>query len=119
MPKPGSSSIEALPEGVFRRSSVASSVTRAGPADPLRYGSANEHNAPVPRCSWLEECEKAASVAFHDRYPAIGYVTPTDKDKRAGREKVIWAERTRKLAAAAAWRGSARALVTATAAPRA
>jgi putative transposase len=40
-------------------------------------------------------------------HSAIGYVTPADK--LAGREKAIWSERKRKLAAAEARRGAAHA----------
>ena len=38
-----------------------------------RLGTPNRHNAPVPRSFWLEDWEKAAIVAFHDRYPLEGY----------------------------------------------
>jgi transposase InsO family protein len=38
-----------------------------------RYGKVNEHNAWVPRDFWLEEWEKRAILAFHDRYPLEGY----------------------------------------------
>ena len=38
-----------------------------------RLGTPNRHNAPIPRSSWLEDWEKAAIVAFHDRYPLEGY----------------------------------------------
>ncbi|WP_063633241.1 transposase [Singulisphaera acidiphila] len=38
-----------------------------------RLGIPNRHNAPIPRSSWLEDWEKAAIVAFHDRYPLEGY----------------------------------------------
>jgi putative transposase len=38
-----------------------------------RLGIPNRHNASLPRSSWLEEWEKAAIVAFHDRYPLEGY----------------------------------------------
>ena len=33
----------------------------------------NQHNAPIPCSSWLEDWEKAAIVAFHDRHPLEGY----------------------------------------------
>src|SRR5262249_43989188 len=38
-----------------------------------RLETPNRHNAPIPRPSWLENWEKAAIVAFHDRYPLEGY----------------------------------------------
>jgi transposase InsO family protein len=38
-----------------------------------RLGTPNRHNAPVPRSFWLEDWEKAAIVAFQDRYPLEGY----------------------------------------------
>jgi transposase InsO family protein len=38
-----------------------------------RYGKVNEHNAWIPRDHWLEEAEKTAIVAFHDRHPLEGY----------------------------------------------
>lgn len=38
-----------------------------------RLGTPNRHNAPIPRSSRLEDWEKAAIVAFHDRYPLEGY----------------------------------------------
>jgi putative transposase len=38
-----------------------------------RLGSPNQHNATVPRDFWLEDCEKAAIIAFHDLYPSEGY----------------------------------------------
>jgi hypothetical protein len=38
-----------------------------------RYGKVNEHNALVPRDWWLEEWEKQAILAYHDRYPLNGY----------------------------------------------
>ena len=38
-----------------------------------RYGKVNEHNADVPRDNWVTDEEKAAIVAFHDRYPLEGY----------------------------------------------
>ena len=38
-----------------------------------RLGTPNRHNAPIPRSSWLEDWEKAAIVAFHDRHPLDGY----------------------------------------------
>jgi hypothetical protein len=38
-----------------------------------RLGTPNRHNSPIPRSSWLEDWEKAAIVAFHDRYPLEGY----------------------------------------------
>ena len=38
-----------------------------------RLGTPNQHNAPIPRSFWLEDWEKAAIVAFHDRYPLEGY----------------------------------------------
>ncbi len=38
-----------------------------------RYGKVNEHNGKVPRDWWLEDWEKDAIVAFHDRHPLDGY----------------------------------------------
>jgi hypothetical protein len=38
-----------------------------------RYGKANEHNAWIPRDHWLEDHEKQAIIAFHERYPPEGY----------------------------------------------
>ena len=38
-----------------------------------RYGQANEHNAQVPRDTWLENWEKQAILDFHDRHPLEGY----------------------------------------------
>lgn len=38
-----------------------------------RYGKANEHNAQVPRDTWLEDWEKQALLDFHDRHPLEGY----------------------------------------------
>jgi putative transposase len=38
-----------------------------------RLGTPNQHNAPIPRDFWLEDWEKSAIVAFHDRYPLEGY----------------------------------------------
>jgi putative transposase len=38
-----------------------------------RFGTANRHNASLPRDGWLEDWEKQAIVAFHDRYPLEGY----------------------------------------------
>ena len=38
-----------------------------------RHGSANEHNAPVPRDWWLEPWEKAAILDFHAGQPLEGY----------------------------------------------
>jgi len=38
-----------------------------------RYGKANEHNGQVPRDWWLEDWEKKAILAFHDRHPREGY----------------------------------------------
>jgi putative transposase len=38
-----------------------------------RYGKANEHNAHVPRDWWLEQWEKQAIIAYHDRHPLEGY----------------------------------------------
>ncbi len=45
---------------------------------------------------WRKHISDALSV--HSLHSAIGYVTPADK--RAGRERVIFAERDRKLDAA-------------------
>ena len=38
-----------------------------------RYGQANEHNAKIPRDSWLDDWEKKAIIAFHAKYPLEGY----------------------------------------------
>jgi putative transposase len=38
-----------------------------------RYGKVNEHNCHVPRDCWVTDEEKAAIVAFHDRFPLEGY----------------------------------------------
>jgi putative transposase len=38
-----------------------------------RLGIPNRHNASLPRSFWLEDWEKAAIIAFHDRYPLEGY----------------------------------------------
>jgi transposase InsO family protein len=38
-----------------------------------RLGTPNRHNAPIPRHFWLEDWEKAAILAFQDRYPWEGY----------------------------------------------
>ena len=38
-----------------------------------RYGKANEHNALVPRDHWIEEWEREAILAFHERYSLEGY----------------------------------------------
>ena len=38
-----------------------------------RYGSANEHNALIPRDWWLEPWEKAAILEFHRARPLEGY----------------------------------------------
>jgi transposase InsO family protein len=38
-----------------------------------RYGQANEHNGKVPRDWWIEDWEKQAIVAYHDRHPLEGY----------------------------------------------
>ena len=38
-----------------------------------RLGTPNQHNASIPRDFWLEDCEKAAIIAFHDLYPLEGY----------------------------------------------
>lgn len=38
-----------------------------------RYGRANEHNALVPRDFWLEDCERAAIVAYARAHPLDGY----------------------------------------------
>ena len=38
-----------------------------------RLGTPNQHNAPIPRDFWLEDWEKSAIVAFHDRDPLEGY----------------------------------------------
>jgi len=38
-----------------------------------RYGKVNEHNAWVPRDSWLEEWEKQAIMEFYERHSREGY----------------------------------------------
>jgi putative transposase len=38
-----------------------------------RYGKVNEHNALIPRDHWLLDDEKAAILAFHERFPLEGY----------------------------------------------
>jgi len=38
-----------------------------------RYGLANEHNGKIPRDFWLEDWEREAILAFHDRHPLEGY----------------------------------------------
>ena len=38
-----------------------------------RYGKVNEHNALVPRDWWLEQWERQAILAYHDRRPLNGY----------------------------------------------
>jgi putative transposase len=38
-----------------------------------RYGKVNEHNALVPRDTWVLPEEKAAIIAFHDKNPLEGY----------------------------------------------
>jgi putative transposase len=38
-----------------------------------RLGTPNQHNASLPRDFWLEDGEKAAIIAFRDRYPLEGY----------------------------------------------
>ena len=38
-----------------------------------RYGKVNEHNAAIPRDTWLEDWEKQAIVAYHERHPLEGY----------------------------------------------
>ena len=38
-----------------------------------RLGTPNQHNAPIPRDFWLEDWEKSAIVAFHDRFPLEGH----------------------------------------------
>jgi putative transposase len=38
-----------------------------------RLGTPNQHNGCIPRDFWLEDGEKAAIIAFHDRYPLEGY----------------------------------------------
>jgi transposase InsO family protein len=39
----------------------------------LRYGRVNDHNGKIPRDYWLEDWERAAIVAYHDRHPLEGY----------------------------------------------
>jgi transposase InsO family protein len=38
-----------------------------------RYGKVNEHNADLPRDSWLEDWEKQAIVNYHEQHPLCGY----------------------------------------------
>lgn len=38
-----------------------------------RYGKVNEHNAQIPRDSWLEGWEKQVILDYHDRHPLEGY----------------------------------------------
>jgi putative transposase len=38
-----------------------------------RYGKVNEHNAQIPRDTWLEDWEKQAIVAYHHPHPLEGY----------------------------------------------
>ena len=38
-----------------------------------RYGKVNEHNAWIPRDTWLEEWEKKAILAYYEEYPLEGY----------------------------------------------
>ena len=38
-----------------------------------RHGQVNEHNAWVPRDTWLEDWEKQAIMDFHRRHPLEGY----------------------------------------------
>ncbi|MEX2560481.1 MAG: IS3 family transposase [Pirellulales bacterium] len=38
-----------------------------------RYGKVNEHNAQIPRDTWLEDWEKQAILEFHDKHPLDGY----------------------------------------------
>jgi putative transposase len=38
-----------------------------------RYGKVNEHNGKIPRDWWLEDWEKNAILAFHDRHSLDGY----------------------------------------------
>ena len=38
-----------------------------------RYGKANEHNGKIPRDYWLEDWEREAIIAFHDKHPLEGY----------------------------------------------
>jgi putative transposase len=78
-----------------------------------RYGKANEHNAQVPRDTWLENWEKQAILDFHDRHPLEGYrrltfmmldddvvaVSPTSTYrvlKAAGRLDRHWAKPSKK-----------------------
>lgn len=39
----------------------------------VRYGKANEHNAPIPRDFWLEDWERQAIISFHLANPLEGY----------------------------------------------
>jgi putative transposase len=38
-----------------------------------RYGKVNEHNARIPRDSWLTDAEKEAIIKYHDLHPLDGY----------------------------------------------
>lgn len=38
-----------------------------------RYGSKNQHNAPIPRWFWLLESEKEAILAYYEQHPEEGY----------------------------------------------
>lgn len=38
-----------------------------------RYGKAHEHNGKVPRDHWIDEWERQAILAYHDRNPLEGY----------------------------------------------
>jgi len=38
-----------------------------------RYGCVNEHNGKIPRDFWLEDWERQAIIAFHDKNPLEGY----------------------------------------------
>lgn len=38
-----------------------------------RYGKVNEHNAKIPRDTWLEDWEKRAIIDYQTRFPLEGY----------------------------------------------
>lgn len=60
----------------------------------LRYGRANEHNAPIPRDHWLLPQEKQTIVDYHDAHPLDGYRRLTfrmlDEDLVACSPKTVW-----------------------------
>ncbi len=38
-----------------------------------RYGKTNDHNGKIPRDWWLQDWERQAIIAFHDKNPLEGY----------------------------------------------